>query len=42
MFVSEIEGCHGSEYQKDANSVGRAISVGVFFLVMNNEPHLGE
>jgi hypothetical protein len=42
MFVAEREGCHGPECQKDANSVGRAIALGVFFLVMTNELHLGK
>jgi hypothetical protein len=31
MIVAEIEGCHRPEYQKDANSVGRAITLGIFF-----------
>jgi hypothetical protein len=30
MFVAEREGCHGPEYQKDANYVGRAIALGLF------------
>jgi hypothetical protein len=42
MIVAEREGCHGPEYQKDVNSVGRDIALGVFFLVMTNELHLGE
>jgi hypothetical protein len=42
MIAAEREGCHGPEYQKDANSVGRAISFGLIFLVMTNELHLGE
>jgi hypothetical protein len=36
------KGFHGPEYQKDANSVNRAIALGVIFLVMTNELHLGE
>jgi hypothetical protein len=31
MFVAEIEGFHEPEYQKEANSVGRAIALGFFF-----------
>jgi hypothetical protein len=28
MIVAVREGCHGPEYQKDANYVGRAIALG--------------
>jgi hypothetical protein len=42
MFVAQREGYHGPEYQKDAKSVGRDIALGVIFLVMTNELHLGE
>jgi hypothetical protein len=42
MIVAEKEGFHGPEYQKDANYVGRVIALGLFFLVMINELHLGE
>jgi hypothetical protein len=31
MIVAEREGWHGPEYQKDANSVGRAIALGFFY-----------
>jgi hypothetical protein len=31
MFVAEREACPGPEYQKDANSVVRAIALGVLF-----------
>jgi hypothetical protein len=37
-----IVACHGPEYQKDANYVGRAIALGLIFLVMTNLLHLGE
>jgi hypothetical protein len=42
MIVAEREGCHGPAYQQDANSIGRAIALGLIFLVMTNELHLGE
>jgi hypothetical protein len=42
MIVSEREGCHIPEYQKDTNSAGRAISLGLIFLVLTNELHLGK
>jgi hypothetical protein len=29
MIVAEREGCHGTEYQKYTNSVGRDIALGV-------------
>jgi hypothetical protein len=32
MIVAGSEGCHGPEYRKDANSVGRTIALGLFFL----------
>jgi hypothetical protein len=31
MIIADREGYHGPEYQKDANSVARAIALGVFF-----------
>jgi hypothetical protein len=31
MIVADREGCHGSEYLKGANYVGRAIALGLFF-----------
>jgi hypothetical protein len=42
MIVADRGGCHGPEYRKYANSVGRAIALGFIFLVMTNELHLGE
>jgi hypothetical protein len=30
IIVADIEGCHGPEYQKDASSVGRDITIGFF------------
>jgi hypothetical protein len=42
MIVAGREGWHGPEYQKDTNSVGRAISLGLIFLVKANELHLGK
>jgi hypothetical protein len=31
ISVADREGWHGPEYQKDANSVGRAIALGLIF-----------
>jgi hypothetical protein len=42
MIVADREGWHGPDYQKDATSVGRAIALGLIFLVMTNELHIGK
>jgi hypothetical protein len=31
MIIADREGCNGPEYRKDANSVGRAIALGLIF-----------
>jgi hypothetical protein len=42
MSVADREGWHGLDYRKDINSIGRAIALGLIFLVMTNKLHFGE